>query len=111
MCGGDFMRRESIPPVGEGVDRQVQGEGGDEEDVQAVEEEGELGPALVRGPRDELRLDDGGDEILPPRSAPHWCASRKWRCVLWRRPYRGSSSAVHIAAVLVWFCGHDTIQV
>ncbi len=55
----------SALPVGEGIDSKVEGKGRDEEDVQAVEEEGELGPALVRRPRDELRLHDGGDEILP----------------------------------------------
>ncbi len=55
-------------PVGEGVDSQVESEGRDEEDVQAVEEEGELGPALVRRTRHELSLDDGGDEVLPPHA-------------------------------------------
>ena len=56
---------EGAVPVGEGVDGELDREGGDEEEVQAVEEGRERG---VGGPRGELGLDDGGDEVLP---GPH----------------------------------------
>ena len=40
-------RCQSAVPVGEGVDSQVESESCDEEHVQAVQEEGKLGPAFV----------------------------------------------------------------
>ena len=60
---------ESAEPVGEGVDRELDGEGDGEEDVEAAQGGGDAGvvqPAglQLRGP-EELRLDHADDEVLP----------------------------------------------
>jgi hypothetical protein len=75
--GGDDEGVEEVPgvadegavPVGEGIDGEVEREGGDEEEVQAVEEGGERRVRVWGRGRGDLGVDDGGGEVLRVISA------------------------------------------